>query len=39
MEADAEAGGAVEKDLVEDGATDAASGSLREDGFCGDGIG
>ena len=33
VEADAEAGGAIEKDLVEDGPTDAASGSLRKGGF------
>jgi hypothetical protein len=39
MEADAETGGAVEEDLVEDGAADASSGSLGEHGLGGDGIG
>src|ERR1700739_1269170 len=38
MEADAEAVGAVEEDLVEDSAADASSGTLREGSF-GSGIG
>jgi hypothetical protein len=38
VEADAETGGAVEEDLMEDGAADAASGSLREGGLRGDGV-
>ncbi len=37
VEADAEAGGAVEEYLMEDGAADAASGSLRKGGFRGGG--
>jgi hypothetical protein len=37
MEADAEAGGAVEEDLVEDSAADASSGTLGERGLGGDG--
>jgi hypothetical protein len=39
MEADAEAGGAVEQDLVEDGAADASSGILGEPGLGGEVIG
>ena len=35
VEADAEAGGVVEEYLMEDGAADAASGSLRKGGFRG----
>jgi hypothetical protein len=39
MEADAEADGAVEEDLVKDGAADAAAGRLGEGGLDGEGIG
>ena len=35
VKADSEAGGAVEEELVEDGATDAAAGRVREGGFGG----
>src|SRR5882757_8215954 len=38
MEANAEAGGAVEENLMEDGTTDAASGRLGEGGFGGEGV-